>query len=277
MDTTFGKQRRLSRLLRGEQKRALCLAFDHGLHLGSVPGVPEVRKTLKLACAAPVDGIILSAGVIMHQGPEFLTGPDAPAIVLRLDHTSMWRSGPPFAFDVGQTRQVFSVEQAARLGADAVITYLFLGFDNPELETRCFELNMRVAEEAQRLGIPHVIESMAARGGSVADPFDPAVVAAHTRIADELGADLIKTDWPGSAKAMAPISEGVSAPILVAGGSSLNDDEAVVRMTAEVLKGGAHGLMFGRNIFQAEDPARLLRQLRALIHDGVSVKKALAA
>ena len=275
MDTVLGKRRRLGRLLRGDTGRALCLAFDHGLHLGTTPAVADVPKVLRFACAAPVDGMILSAGVVMRYGAEFLCGADAPAVILRLDHTSMWRTGPPFPADVGHTRLVASVEQAARLGADAVITYLFVGHQDPDLESRSFETNARVGAEAQRLGIPHVIESMAARGGTAADPFDPDVVAAHTRIADEIGADAIKTDWPGSAQAMARVSAAVSAPILVAGGPSLNDDAAVVRITAEILDGGGRGLMFGRNIFQANQPDRLLRRLRALMHDGVPLDQAL--
>ena len=275
MDTGLGKRRRLARLLRGDKGRALCLAFDHGLHLGLAPGIADVPKVLGLACAAPVDGIILSAGLVVRYGPDFLCGTDAPAVILRLDHTSMWRTGPPFPADAGHTRLVASVEQAARLGADAVITYLFVGHQDPALETRSFEANARVGAEAQRLGIPHVIESMAARGGTAPDPFDPDVVAAHTRIAEEIGADAIKTDWPGSADAMARVAAAVSTPILVAGGPSLDDDDAVVRMTAEILDGGGRGLMFGRNIFQADEPDRLLRRLRALMHDGVSVDQAL--
>ena len=177
-------------------------------------------------------------------------------MILRLDQTTMWRQGTPLAYRDGATRLVASVADAVALGADAVITYLFFGHADPALESGSFEDCAAVNAAARAAGMPHIIETMAARGGLAADVFAPDLIAWHTRIGAEMGADIIKTDWPGSAEALRAITASLPVPVLVAGGARDGTDAGVLRFVAEVMAGGAAGILFGRQILQADEAAR---------------------
>ena len=122
---------------------------------------------------------------------------------MRLDQTTMWRLGDQFAQEDGHTRQIADVEDAVRLGADAVLTFLFTCHRDPELETRSVEIVGRTAKSARNWGMPLVVEAMAARHGRSKTPFDAETIAMNTRIAVEIGADVIKTDWSGTIEVFA--------------------------------------------------------------------------
>ena len=276
MLATVGKQRHLSRLINPETGRGFCIAFDHALQLGPTAGLLHPEETLQCMTEAGVDAVILPLGSAMRFGAE-LARKRGPALILRLDQTTMWREGTPLAYPDGHTRLVASVEDAVMLGADAVITYLFVAPENPELETRSFQDCAQVNAAARHFGILHIIETMGARGGLAKDVFAPDFVAFHARIGVEMGADIIKTDWPGSAEGLRPITQSSPVPVLIAGGSSRGADLDVLTLVADVMAGGAAGILFGRNIFQAKKPLAVMKACRRIIHDGLSGAEAARA
>ncbi len=276
MQGMLGKQKRLSRLLGSHSGRGFCIAFDHALQLGTCPGVEKPEATLDLMTEAGVDAVILSLGAATRFGSR-LSGREAPAIILRLDQTTMWRAGSPLEYPDGHTRLVATVEDAVAFGADAVITYLFVGHRDPALETRAFEDCAAVNAATRRLGIVHIVETMAARGGLVDDVFDPATIAMHTRIGMEMGADVIKTDWPGSSEASRAITRALAVPVLMAGGQSRGSDRAALAFVRDILNGGAAGILFGRNIFQAREPLSVMKACRSIIHDDASIEQAIGS
>jgi DhnA family fructose-bisphosphate aldolase class Ia len=225
---------------------------------------------------AGVDGVILSPGAARRLGPA-MARRRGPALILRLDQTTMWREGTPLAYRDGATRLIASVEDAVTLGADAVITYLFVGHNDPALETRAFEDNAAVNRAARAMGMPHIIETMAARGALAGNPFAREPVALHTRIGAELGADVIKTDWPGSAAGLRDITADVPVPVLLAGGPRQESDRGTLGLVAEIMAAGAAGILFGRAIFQARDPLAMMQACRAIIHDGLTAAAAASA
>ncbi|HXP96415.1 MAG TPA: fructose-bisphosphate aldolase [Telmatospirillum sp.] len=276
MLATVGKQRHLSRLINPETGRGFCIAFDHALQLGPTAGLLHPEETLQCMTEAGVDAVILPLGSAMRFGAT-LARKQGPALILRLDQTTMWREGTPLAYPDGHTRLVASVEDAVALGAEAVITYLFVAPNDPDLETRSFEDCAEVNRAARQFGIVHIIETMGARRGLAEDVFDPEFVAFHARIGIEMGADIIKTDWPGSAQGLRPITESSPVPVLIAGGSSRGSDLGVLELVAEVMAGGAAGILFGRAIFQAKNPLAVMTACRRIIHDGLSAAQAAAA
>jgi len=256
-----GKTLRLGRLLGVPRRPAVCLALDHAMMLGPIAGLEDPRTTLAAAIAAGIDAVILTPGLLVRHA-DLLAGPGKPVVILRLDQTTMWRRGGRFGYDEGHTRLVTSVEEAVQLGADAVITYLFTCHRSPELETRSIEIAAAAARDARRFGLVWIAEPMAARGGMVEDVADPEVVAMNNRIAMELGADVLKTDWTGDARTFADVVATAGAPVLVAGGARAGGDEAVIEMVEQIAASGAAGILFGRNIIQSPDPGRLVRELR---------------
>ncbi len=265
MPGSTGKALRLARLLRGPQGRAACLAFDHGAQLGPIPGSEDAASVISAAVEAQLDGIILSPGLAVRHA-DLLCGIERPSIILRLDQTSMWRVGTTHGYPNGHSRGITNVEEAVRIGADAVLCYFFTCHSEPELETRSIEFAAECARAARHWGVPLIMEPMAARGGLVDDPFDADVIAMNCRMASEIGADAVKTDFSGDARSFRRVVETAGCPVLGAGGPRMACDDDVLVTVNALLDAGAKGILFGRNLFQSENPATLMRQARDLIH-----------
>jgi fructose-bisphosphate aldolase, class I len=271
-----GKQIRLSRLFSHPDGRAVVLAFDHGLQLGPMLGTVDLRAGVQLAVDAGFDGIILSPGALARS-TDIIAGRNRPAIILRLDQTTMWRLGGRFSQDEGQTRLIAGVDDAVQLGADAVLTFLFTCHEDPTLETRSVEIVAQTASAARAWGMPLVVEPMAARQGRVKTPFDGEVIAMNTRIAVELGADVIKTDWAAGVEDFRQVVLGaVDTPILVAGGPRLESDLNTLALVRDLLSAGARGIMFGRSLFQSPHPLALMKAVRAMVHEHLGFDDAVA-
>jgi fructose-bisphosphate aldolase, class I len=258
----IGKLIRLRRILRPATGKALVVAFDHGIMLGTIPGTEAPREGLKLFCDAGVDALLVSPGTLRRFG-DVLAG-SRTGIIVRVDWTNMWRGAETMGFEEGRTCAVAAVEDAVRWGADAVITYLFVGLDDPAAEAAEIRRNAEVNRACERFGIIHVIESMA-RGKRVKKVNSRQMVALHTRIAGELGADLIKTDLLDEEAETAQVVSASLAPVLFAGGVK-GEERHVLESVASSMRAGAAGIIFGRNVFQAENPVAFLEAAGRLVH-----------
>jgi DhnA family fructose-bisphosphate aldolase class Ia len=99
----------------------------------------------------------------------------------------------------------------------------------------------------------------------VQHPGDPKWLNLHTRMAAELGADAVKTDYSGDPASMRSVVEKCPIPILVLGGSRHASDKHALDVVREVAAAGAAGVFFGRNVFQADNMSRFLEQARAAL------------
>lgn len=269
-----GKAVRQARLIDPVRGRGFCVAFDHALQLGACPGQEHPEESLAQMAEAKVDAVILPLGTAQRVGPV-LARNRGPALILRLDQTTMWREGTPLDYPDGHTRLVASVEDALRLGADAVITYLFVGHNDPAEETRCMQANAAVNAAARAAGMPHIIETMSARHALPgSDVFTADLVKWHTRIGVEMGADIIKTDWPGSATALAAIAKSLPVPMMLAGGARQNSDSETLQQVSDIVHAGAAGILFGRAIFQARNPLAMMKACHDIIHEDLSAPEA---
>lgn len=272
MTADCGKRIRLSRIIRPDTRRSVCVAFDHGLDDGPIPGNIDSRATMSKLVEGGADGVLVSPGIARLCADQF-AGQDAPALILRLDWTNMFRH--ELNHHEGRTRLIARVEDAVRLGADAVLTFMFIGYEDPDVEADEVAKNAEVAQACSALGIPHIIEPMA-QGGKVAGRgLDPELIALNTRMAAELGADAIKTDYSGTPEAYARVIEGCPIPILIAGGPKAPTVRDSLEMVRGAIDAGAAGVVMGRNIIQADDPARMLAAIAAIVHDGNDVDEAL--
>jgi DhnA family fructose-bisphosphate aldolase class Ia len=266
----FGKRIRLNRILAQPGRGALVVAFDHALVLGPIPGTEDPCGKISRFVAAGADAILLNLGLIKNCIDCFPRG-TTPGLIARIDWTTIWNTPAPQASGDLRTCLVASPEDAMRHGADAVLTYLVIGSGDADFESKEIARNAQVARECERIGMPLMVETLA-RGRAVENPGDPKWLAQHTRIAVELGADVIKTDYAGDADAMRQVVEGCPLPILVLGGSRNQSALDVVRGVA---KAGAAGVFFGRNVFQSDDMESFLRQARAILSgEDASVRKA---
>lgn len=263
-----GKKIRLRRVLGKPGARALVVAFDHALPLGLIPGTEDPIAQIERFAEAGADAVLLNLGMI-RQFVESAPPVELPSFIARIDWTTVWavmRDGGK-----GELRSVLLAhpEDALRQGADAVVTYMVIGSGNADFESKEIARTAEVARECERVGIPLIVETLA-RGREVENPGDPKWLKLHTRMAVELGADAIKTDYSGDADSMRSVVEGCPLPILVLGGSRHASDQDALAVVRGVVESGAAGVLFGRNVFQAQNMRSFLQQARAILDAGAS-------
>jgi class I fructose-bisphosphate aldolase len=258
-----GKKIRLNRVLGGAEHRALVVAFDHALVLGLIPGTEDPLGKIRQFAQANVDALLLNLGLIRQLANSTIPGP-VPALIARLDWTTVWSAVGQNGSGALHSSLLARPEEALRHGADAVLTYLIVGTGDAEFEMKEIARNAEVARECERVGIPLIVESLA-RGKDVQNPGDPKWLNLHTRMATELGADAVKTDYSGDTASMRSVVEKCTIPILVLGGSRHATDKHALDVVREVAAAGAAGVFFGRNVFQADNISTFLEQARAAL------------
>ena len=257
----FGKNIRLNRVLNEPGRGTLVVAFDHALVLGPIPGTEDPCGRISRFVQARVDALLLNLGLIQRCIACFPRSA-TPGIIARIDWTTIWNSLSQGERGVLRSCMLAGVEDALRHGADAVLSYLVVGTGDGDFEAGEIARNAQLARECERLGVPLIIETLA-RGKEVENPADPKWIKRHTRMAVELGADVIKTDFAGSVAAMREVVESCPIPILVLGGSR---NEGAMDVVRSVMEAGAAGVFFGRNVFQSDDIAGFLRQARSILN-----------
>ncbi len=267
----IGKERRLARLINQKSRRTIIVAMDHGLFLGPIAGIGELRESVRRVVAGAPDGIQISRGALGAVWGE-VSGRDRPSLVLRLDATNIWRSRPEPK--EGYHQMVCTVEDGVRYDAEAVVTFFFVGYDRDEQEGENLSRLACVASECESWGMPLIVEPLVIEKGAHA-VRDPERIRLAVRIACEMGADLLKVDYTGDPESFEEIVRISTVPILVRGGPKMDRDEDVLKMVAEAMTVGACGLVFGRNVWQHPSPAFVLSALGAIVHDGATVEEAM--
>ncbi|AGZ45030.1 class I fructose-bisphosphate aldolase [Actinoplanes friuliensis] len=279
MDSRTGKKIRLGRLLDPRTGRAVVVAASHGVMSGPPAGL-RTRAEIETAFSkmGTADGVMVSPGMLPLL-EDFYVGRGRPALVLHLD----WKNHGRKIYTPGQDgrgegvlAQLASLEDVAAAGVDAVMTYLYIGQRNSELERAEIERNARIVADAAKVGVAVIIEPRSALEAEGPEALSTEVLSLYCRISADIGADLVKVLWNGSVEAFAPVAQTCYAPILVAGGPGGEDEKDTLQLAADSIEAGAAGVMFGRRVFRAERPEAVLAGLRAVTHDGVSVDEALA-
>jgi len=271
MSTLPGNQLRTSRILNPVTGHGIVVAIDHGLFIGPLPGIENPKKIIDILLPGQPDAIQMTPGITRASLPKFY-GRNKPGVIVRLDATNIWRKKP--APKEGYYTHVASVKDAVQLGADAVVTFLFAGYDTDAQEADNLQTLARIGAEAREFGIPFIVEPLAIQKGSnVVRDFD--IMKLIIRMASEIGADIIKADFPETKKQFDELIGIASAPILVRGGPKMDSDREMLQMVKDAMECGAKGIVFGRNVWQHKEPARILRALAVIVHEQQTVAKAL--
>lgn len=256
-----GAELRTGRLFNRESGRSFMTAFDHGLALQVPPEAGRALEIVEKIVAGEPDGVLISPGMLERCSHLFAFR-GAPVPILRAD----WTILDERMRDLGeQYRVLLTPRDVAALGAGALVMYLIQG---PE-EGAMFADNVRAvaeaAREACRVGLPLIVEATL-WGSRMADKRDPDLLAYGCRMAAELGADAVKTEYTGDPETMAKVVESCPVPVLTLGGAKSGSEEAVVEAARGAIEGGARGIIFGRNVWQADDPVRMSTSLREAVH-----------
>jgi class I fructose-bisphosphate aldolase len=279
---TTGKKARLHRILFEHGLRngtAIFLPYDQGLEHGprdffANPAASDPNYVIRLAVEGGFNGIAVQIGLAEKFYWDYA---GQIPLVLKLNGKTEIPSDAEALSPVNAT-----VADAVRLGADAVGYTLYVGTPAQE---RDFEQYRRVREDAHRLGMPLIVwayprgAAIEAKGGK--DSYYAVDYAART--ASELGADVVKVNFPHPEKrtAVKPPYDGEYSTqtaidgvvrsanrtlVLVSGGAKAGD-EAMLEKARESMEAGATGLIFGRNIWQRghDESLRFVERLKEIL------------
>ncbi len=265
-----GIELRLSRLFNGK-KNLVISAVDHVTEYGDQPGLEKVE--LAIQNCRTTDALLLPRFMLERNWPLFAVAP-APVPVVRINWSASFYY--PLEYREGFTTIATTVEEAARSGAGAVICSLFLEEkDDRARETRNVEIFCEVVRQKERLGIPLIGECYVVEHKEKSADQVHAKVKRISRIMAELGADLIKTFYTGPN--FSEVIENTPVPVFTIGADKLNSDLDVLKKAENSVKAGARGIIFGRNIFMAKNPIKIIDALNAVINDMMTPEKALKA
>ena len=265
----FGKAIRLKRILH-PHRGTLVVAFDHALVLGPIPGTLDPARQIRRFVESQVDAVLLNFGNFRYFA-EAISAGQVPGLIARLDWTTAFNDAAKTTSHGFQTCLVAQPEDALRKGADAVITFLVVGSGDAEFERKEVERVGSLARECERVGVALVVESLA-RGAQVQNPHEPKWLMLHTRMAAELGADIIKTENAADVESLHQVISACPVPILVLGGSRTGSDEEVLNTVRGIVEAGAAGVFFGRNIFQADNMPHLVQRVRSVLSGQASAQ-----
>jgi class I fructose-bisphosphate aldolase len=270
-------QPRLNRLL-GPDGKCFDVAIDHGIfgEQSFLAGIENMRSAVETIVAANPDAVQLTRGQA-HFLQE-IPGKQKPALVLRTDTANVYgRSLPRYLFSQLMDN---AVEHALILDAAAVVVNLLWLPEQPELYHQSIAHICKLKPICEHYGMPLMVEPLVMQpneraGGYMVDGNLERILML-VRQAVELGADIIKADPCDDAAEYHKVIETASGiPILVRGGGRVSDEEVLER-TVALMKQGAAGIVYGRNVIQHAQPARMTRALMAIVHEGADVAEATA-
>jgi class I fructose-bisphosphate aldolase len=291
LDLSTGKRARLYRLLYGHgpgHGLGMFLPVDQGLEHGPRDFFPnpdsmDPNFELSLAEEADYSAVVFQVGIASKYYGNYA---GRIPLVVKLNGKTEIPSD-----DEALSPLIASVEDAVRLGADAVGYTLYVGSPSQD---RDFVQFSQVRQEAERLGMPVIVwsyprgKAINAKGGQLTSW----AIEYAARVAMELGADVVKVNLPefSEEKAQqtpAPYSKerwdeeetvrrAVEAagkvPVLVSGGSRVEEEDVLHKARMSV-RAGATGIIFGRNVWQRphDEALALTKKIRQIMLEEAGV------
>jgi fructose-bisphosphate aldolase / 2-amino-3,7-dideoxy-D-threo-hept-6-ulosonate synthase len=252
-----GKTRRLKRIFQ-EDNRTVIVPMDHGVSIGPVKGISNMQEIVNQLLKGKVDAVVVHKGIAKRVD----TG-DA-GLIVQLSAVSN------LSPNSGNKVQVCTVAEAIRVGADAVSVHVNVGAQD---EDKMLATLGRVADECDVYGMP-LLAMMYPRGPKIQSEHAADVVAHAARLGAELGADIIKTNYTGNIETFKTVVESCPAPVVIAGGPKCKTTQELLQTARESIEAGSAGLSIGRNVFQHESPALMVKALVAIVHNGASAEQA---
>ena len=235
--------------------------MDHGVTVGPILGIVDLKEAVDKISEGGANAIILHKGNVRSGHRK--SGKDIGLIVHLSASTSLSQ-------DPNAKALVCTVEEAIKIGADAVSIHINLGANNEKEMLRDFGF---VSQKCTEWGMP-LVAMMYTRGPKIKNEFDVSVVKHAARVGAELGADIVKVNYSGSAESFKEVIEGCSVPIVIAGGEKTETDEQILEMVRGAMDAGANGVSIGRNAFQHQSPEKITRAIYNIVHHNYSVEQA---
>jgi putative autoinducer-2 (AI-2) aldolase len=252
----WGLENRIRRMFPSKSGNSVMLAVDHGYFMGPTHRLENVGTTL-----APLlphaDAIALTRGILRSSVSPNTQVP----VILRVSG-----GATILKEDLSHEAITASMDDAFRVNASAVALSVFAGAAH---EHESLVNLSHLVDEGEERGMP--VLAITAVGKEL-EKRDARYLALACRVSAEIGAHLVKTYY---CEGFSKVVEGCPVPVVVAGGPRLENDEAALTLAHRAIQEGAHGIDMGRNIWQSDHPVAMLRALRAIVHEGATVRDAL--
>jgi len=254
------------KLLNAKSGNANIVAMDHGLASFVFDEFKNPGLTIERVLEGKPDCLLISPMMIYHFAGLFAKYPMVKTIAT-LDAVIIPELCGPM--------QVFDIDSAIRMGTNAVKSLLIFGQADSARYLENMRYVARLAEQAKERKVPFMVEAVL-WGPEIpqAKRNDPELINRACRVAFELGADLIKTEYTGDQESFRDITANYPIPILVLGGSKTGLEDLFHRVK-DAMNAGARGVVIGRNVFQQEYPAKLVRALNSIVNENISIGEAL--
>jgi len=248
----WGFQNRLNRIIKPKSGHCVMLAIDHG-YFGNIPGQLKCFSDMN-PLFEYADALMLTRGMLRNCVPSDI---DVP-IVLRVS------AGASMLKELSNEEINVSIDDAIRLNVSAITCSIFVGGEYEKQSL--MNLSKLVNEGSSAYGIPTL--AVTAVGREMVR--DARYLGMASRMAAEMGATFVKTYYCENFEEVTSICP---APIVIAGGKKIPEKEAL-QMARNAIDKGAVGVDMGRNIFQSDKPIGMIKAVRAIVHENVSVDDA---
>ncbi len=259
---SLGKSIRIERLFDRKSKRTIIVPMDHGLTVGTIKGLENLADIVDKVAIGGANAVLMHSGMVGAGHRQY--GQDIGLII----HLSGATSLTP---DPDRKVLVCSVERALKMGADGVSIHINIGADE---EPEMLQDAHNVVESSREWGLP-LIAMMYPRGKKIKDENAPEVVNIAVRAGAELGADIVKTNYTGDIDSFKYIVKSVHVPVIIAGGPKTDTIQDLLQLVYDSIQAGGRGVAFGRNVFQAEDPIKIVKALSKIVHHNYTVEEVL--
>jgi class I fructose-bisphosphate aldolase len=236
--------------------------MDHGVTVGPIEGLGNVKDAVEKVVMGGANAVLMHKGVPRHSHRK--RGRDVGLVI----HLSAGTSISP---DPNVKELVCTVEEAIKLGADAVSLHVNLGANTDNEMIR--QLG-KVTEKCMEWQMP-LLAMMYTRGEKIENEYDVRYVKHAARVAAELGADIVKVCYTGSAESFAEVVAGCPIPIVIAGGPTVSKDEEILNVVEQAMTAGAAGVSIGRNAFSNKHPDRIVAAISQIVHKGLTAEQAM--
>jgi len=229
------------------------LAVDHGYFQGPTTGLRNLRKTVEPLLPYS-DALMITRGALRNWISPYMDKP----IVLRVS------GGQSILKELSNEVITNSIQDAIRINASAITCSVYIG---GEYEKETIENLSKLVNYGEDYGIP--VMAVTAVGKDM--DKDARYLGLASRICVEIGAHMIKTYYCKNFKEVVEACGNV--PVVIAGGKKQPEKDAL-QMAYNAIQDGASGVDMGRNIFQSDNPIGMIKAVRAIVHDGMSVDDA---
>lgn len=268
--SSSGKQRRLNRLF--TNGKTLVVPVDDSLIFGPKEGLFDLDKTLQ---------------EILSVNPNAILG-----FKKDLEFVNQHSINTPFIYNLTastvlncHTKKVViaSVTDALSAGADCVAAHINF---SSKYENEMLHNFAMIANECDKLGLPLLAIAYPRKENTDGTDYNyedvkennheafAELVSHCTRVACELGADIIKTYYTGDSESFKEvIKSACGKPVIIAGGPKVSVEKSL-GIAADAMLSGAAGISFGRNVFNRTHKSNYLVALKEIILNGSTAEEA---